>query len=145
MIKVNINTVILEALNTDEVKAYIVNSNRSRLDNEGTDIEGVKLRTYAARGSNAYANYTIIKRESEGKQTGHVDLNDEGIFHNSIEALLKSGELIVIGDFDKSDGNIADNLDVSQVLGFTDKDIEHINELITPIIQQKLLQGYGIL
>lgn len=145
MIRVNIKDVLLELLNKPDIKDYIIDANTERLKNRGVDIYGDKLRTYEAEGNNVYSHYTMNIRASEGRQYSHVDLYDTGAFYNSVKAMLRSGGLILTGKFDKSDGNIADNLDVSGVLGFTENNIEEIIKMIEQDIGETLLKKFGIL
>lgn len=141
--KLNINAIILELLNSNDIKDYILNSNQERLRKQGIDYKGTQLRTYRATGSNVYSNVTINFRKAEGKQFRHVDLYDEGGFYDSFRALIKGG-LVVEANFRKPDGNISDNLDVTKVLGFTNEDIVIISNMLYPFLLNRIAEELNL-
>jgi len=102
---------------------YIVKLIQTQLQ-KGEDGTGKKLRTYKALNRNVYANYTIALKQAKGQDFNNVTLFDSGEFYKSMAlnqqtngTLIKeNGEYTLIADFEKEDGNIADNLDVSNVL-----------------------------
>lgn len=147
MIKADINKLILNILNDEYVKAFVIDANRDRLRNEGKDIFGDKITTYTAdyeASGYPYAMFTVMKRRSEGKQVDHVDLFDSGTFYNSIEANLKNNEYIVVGDFKSGKERMSKNIVISTVLGFDDKTIEGIIEFIQAMIATEQLKAFGI-
>lgn len=98
---------------------------RMRLENHGVTPEGKEIRTFKARAGNVYANKTIDIRKKLGLQTGHVDLLQTGQFYNSIKAVRRGLEIVQIGQTKKKDGDILDNVEYTDIFGFSDADIKN--------------------
>ena len=120
----------------------ILASQRNRLSQRGVDIFQAKLRTYKARFTNVYSEYTIALKESKGQRTDIVTLQDEGNFYKSFELIRIGNEALIIGEDKKADGNISDNVDISNVLGWTDSDIEILVEYIQPLFIEYVLDKF---
>jgi hypothetical protein len=119
---------------------------RMRLENHGVTPQGREIRTFKARQGNVYAQKTISIRKKLGLQTGHVDLKQTGQFHNSIKAVRKGLEIMQIGQTKKTDGDILDNVEYTDIFGFSDQDIENaIKYLINKdIAKQAFTKTTGI-
>lgn len=98
---------------------------RMRLENDGVTPEGKEIRTFKARAGNVYANKTIDIRKKLGLQTGHVDLLQTGQFYNSIKAVRRGLEVVQIGQTKKKDGDILDNVEYTDIFGFSNEDIRN--------------------
>lgn len=98
---------------------------RMRLENDGVTPEGKEIRTFKARAGNVYANKTIDIRKKLGLQTGHVDLLQTGQFYNSIKAVRRGLEIVQIGQTKKKDGDILDNVEYTDIFGYSDEDIKN--------------------
>lgn len=119
---------------------------RDRLEFHGVTPTGQEIRTFKATAGNVYANKTINIRRKLGLQTGHVDLKQSGAFHNSIKAVRKGLEIMQIAQTKKPDGDILDNVEYTDIFGFTDQDIENaIKYLIDKgIVKQSFTKITGL-
>ena len=57
---------------------------------------------------------------------------------------IETGKFQLKWDTKKSDGDVADNLDISKAIGFTDKDIEEIKNIIVNDVITDYRQYLGL-
>lgn len=140
--QIDLNKFWIDFIDTDLVyDKNILDSQMDRLRKKGVDIFGEQIRTYAARTPNVYADYTIAVKESKGQRTDIVTLTDSGDFLNNNIELTRKGEDVLIGFNDKKDdGLISDNVDLKNVFGWTDTDIDFLIDYILPKFQDYIIK-----
>jgi hypothetical protein len=125
----------------------IITLNQNQLNIFGTDSDGERLQTYKAKGSNAYADFTIQLKKEAGKEYDHVTLNDSGAFYetmqiakNGDDPILKGDEFQIVADFRKGNESIGKNIDISNVLGLTDENKIVVSKSMKTIIDNEIKQ-----
>jgi hypothetical protein len=89
----------------------------------GIDGTGKKMKTFGAL-IGVYSPFTEVIKQSKGQPTDKVTLKDTGDFYRSMEIDAAGNDWNVNAEFDKDDGNIADNVDVRFVLDLTKKNFK---------------------
>ena len=128
--RININKEL--ELILDDNNEFITDLNKTRLLEQGTDVDGKEIRTFRAAGGEVYSGFTISMRDKEGKQTKHVDLYDTGEFHSTFKVDSNKSSFLIEADTDKPDGKIEDNVDVESVLGLGKDGIESVKQILIP-------------
>ena len=107
------------------VQTAIISINQNQLEENGIDSTGEKLRTYnSSSGTKGfYSRYTEFEKKIKGQPINRVTLKDTGDFYNSFNINTLAKSVLINADFSKPDGDISDNLDVSDVLGLTDENL----------------------
>lgn len=87
---IDIDKLMSEAFSAQNLQEWVKQAVTQRLKDDGITPKG-KLQTDKSRqqGTGAYSMFTERLREARGKQTGHVDLFDEGDLHRSFKVLIK--------------------------------------------------------
>ena len=116
------NKTLNETIDTAKNEQFIAQLVRDRLLKEGTDSTGKKIKTYSAKGGNFYADYTISLKQAMGLTYSHVTLLDTGSFHKSLELQILKDAFNLEGDTEKEDGNIEDNVDLTNVMNLSDQE-----------------------
>jgi len=110
--KMNMNTVYsvtFKIFNMDWLQEWLITTIQDRLEKQGTDYKGKKLRTSTAflQRQNFYSLFTQeIKKISESQ---HVTLEDSGKFYNSMDVVINKTTAKLIADFNKPKGHIQAN------------------------------------
>jgi len=105
-----------------------------QLYQQGVDVDGKKMQSYKAQGSNVYSNYTIMLKEEKGQVTDRVTMRDTGKLYSTFDTKIVKGELILMADTIKEGDDLQDSF--GQFIGL---DTESKNELVVlakPIVQQ---------
>ena len=105
-----------------------------QLYQQGVDVDGKKMQSYKAQGSNVYSNYTIMLKEEKGQVTDRVTMRDTGKLYSTFDTKVVKGELILMADTIKEGDDLQDSF--GQFIGL---DTESKNELVVlakPIVQQ---------
>lgn len=114
---------------------------RKRLLEKGEDAEGKQLRTFGAIVPNVYSIRTMIIKDEKGQPTDRVTLKDTGDFHESFSLKTEPEQFINTGDENKPDGKISDNLDLTNVLGLSDRERKEWAGEILPDIRLETLEA----
>lgn len=132
--------------NSIEYEDAILESQRERIRTTGKDIFGKIIRTDRAIAPNVYTEYTKNVKKSKGQRNDIVTLTDTGNFLDKELNIISDGKEHRIDYYDKKDdGYISDNVDLTDVFGWTDSDLEYLINIIIPkfidYIQQTILTG----
>ena len=131
------NETLNETLDTAQAEQFIADQVRKRLKEKGEDATGRKLKTDRARGGNAYSDYTIALKQAMGREWRHVTLLDTGSFHKSLELKLANDFMQLVGDSDKEDGKIEENLSLTNVLNLSPEEKTNVvNEYRAKYVQK---------
>jgi hypothetical protein len=128
--QLDVNDLIQTIISKDEVNDAIISLNQSQLKDFGQDNKGDVLRTYNARGSNVYSDRTIGIKQEKGQTTDKVTLYDTGDFYDTFGLNAGKSKVQFKANFKKPDGNISDNVDISDVLGLQEKNQSLMNQSI---------------
>lgn len=142
--KLNIDDIIFSVMNTEGVSEAIIKLNQEQLSVFGIDREGKQLRTYKAKGSNVYSDFTIKIKKAEGKPYDHVTLYDQGKFYKTFSTETAKTYTSIKADEKKDDGYISDNLDTSKIYGITNESKTDLVRELIPLTRQafrKALNG----
>ncbi|MCP4762032.1 MAG: hypothetical protein GY870_09625 [archaeon] len=163
IIKVDLDSVTAKVMNTSAVKEFFKSAQENRLYFTGKDSEGKKLRTDASIMDNNNPFYSMltvqIKKglvkgfKSGDSRTANVTLTDSGKFYESLALKVNKSSAELSGDFDKSDGNIYKNFQLSygsekefedEILGLNEKQMEAFIEFIQPLIFLEYKKQIGL-
>ncbi len=133
----NVNEILENLIKQPKYRKLIVKLNQDRLESTGTDVDGKKLKTYKAEGSNVYAIMTMNIKRHAGQENKHVTLKDTGAAYSSMKTETNNTGFAVSMDEDKPDGKISDNLDLESALGIFD--ITPLTEVLIPDLQKGIL------
>lgn len=107
---------------------------RMRLDKGLTPDDRI-IQTYRGKilwAQTKYRSFYIVyswrrfhERKKMGLKVDRVDLKETGTFHNSIKAVRRGLEIVQIGQTKKKDGDILDNVEYTDIFGFSDEDIKN--------------------
>jgi len=130
------NEVLNDTIDTARNEQFIADLIRKRLYEKGETSTGKKLRTDKARQGQVYAPFTIGEKQRKGQPYDKVTLKDTGSFYKSMEVEIEKRLFKVVGDSDKEDGKIEDNVDLTNVLNLSPDEITKlVNEIKSEYIQ----------
>jgi len=90
---------------------------------KGIDGTGKKMKTYEAT-TGVYSTFTEEVKQRKGQPWDRVTLKDTGRFYKTMDVEEYENDWYVDANFEKSKGNIADNVDVRFVLDLTKKNFK---------------------
>lgn len=126
--EIDIMSIIVDILNTNESKRMLINYNQESQLSKGIDAKGQRIETIASQEQNSgfpYSRYTVKLRGESGLQVTNVDLKDTGEFWKSFDVKVTNESTEIFADFNKPDGNIMDNFERRfDFLGLTDENLE---------------------
>jgi hypothetical protein len=135
VLKLNENDALKVVTQNKSIQFNAIRLNRQvQLYQQGVDVEGKKMQSYKAQGSNVYSNYTIMLKEEKGQVTDRVTMRDTGKLYSTFDTKVVKGELILMADTIKEGDDLQDSF--GQFIGL---DTESKNELVVlakPIVQQ---------
>jgi hypothetical protein len=125
---VDLDRLIQKTMEIPDVQKELIEYNQSQLQ-EGIDSQGKRIRTISAEeqgNGQVYSLFTIAEKAKKGQDFGNVTLYDTGEFYNSMQIKAESNETKFLADFDKPDGNIYDNFEISKYdfLGLTNENLD---------------------
>lgn len=138
--KVDYDSILNDVLKDTNTPEELV---KKRLNEKGERSTGVKIKTKRAHRG-VYANATIFIKMRKGQPYDRVTLKDTGDFHKSIEKKLLKDAFNLEGDSEKPDGNIEDNVDLTNVLNLSDDELTELVKEIRPDYIQKIRNTIGI-
>jgi threonyl-tRNA synthetase len=128
---------IKRVMSSKTISEKIIELNQFQLKILGEDVNGEKLRTYSATGGNAYSAFTIEKKKEKGQPYDHVTLFDTGRFYKTFSTITNDQFSQVKADSKVEDGDISDNVDLSNVYGLTkESKQELVQYLRMPLIRE---------
>ena len=135
VLKLNENDALKVVTQNKSIQFNAIRLNRQvQLYQQGVDVDGKKMQSYKAQGSNVYSNYTIMLKEEKGQVTDRVTMRDTGKLYSTFDTKVVKGELILMADTIKEGEDLQDSF--GQFIGL---DTESKNELVVlakPIVQQ---------
>jgi hypothetical protein len=135
VLKLKENDALKVVTDNKSIQFNAIRLNRQvQLYQQGVDVEGKKMQSYKAQGSNVYSNYTIMLKEEKGQVTDRVTMRDTGKLYSTFDTKVVKGELILMADTIKEGDDLQDSF--GQFIGL---DTESKNELVVlakPIVQQ---------
>lgn len=135
VLKLNENDALKVVTQNKSIQFNAIRLNRQvQLYQQGVDVEGNKMQSYKAQGSNVYSNYTIMLKEEKGQVTDRVTMRDTGKLYSTFDTKVVKGELILMADTIKEGDDLQDSF--GQFIGL---DTDSKNELVVlakPIVQQ---------
>jgi hypothetical protein len=135
VLKLKENDALKVVTDNKSIQFNAIRLNRQvQLYEQGVDVDGKKMQSYKAQGSNVYSNYTIMLKEEKGQVTDRVTMRDTGKLYSTFNTKVVKGELILIADTIKEGDDLQDSF--GQFIGL---DTESKNELVVlakPIVQQ---------
>lgn len=135
VLKLNENDALKVVTQNKSIQFNAIRLNRQvQLYQQGVDVDGKKMQSYKAQGSNVYSNYTIRLKEEKGQVTDRVTMRDTGKLYSTFDTKVVKGELILMADTIKEGEDLQDSF--GQFIGL---DTESKNELVVlakPIVQQ---------
>ena len=135
VLKLNENDALKVVTQNKSIQFNAIRLNRQvQLYQQGVDVDGKKMQSYKAQGSNVYSNYTIRLKEEKGQVTDRVTMRDTGKLYSTFDTKVVKGELILMADTIKEGDDLQDSF--GQFIGL---DTESKNELVVlakPIVQQ---------
>lgn len=124
--------VLSNVLDTAENEQFIAERVRKRLNERGEDSEGRKLYTDRAKRPAVYSAFTMAMKQMRGQPTDHVTLKDTGSFHKSFELQMLKEAFQITGDSQKPDGDISENVDLTNVLNLSRSEKNEVVDKIKP-------------
>lgn len=135
VLKLNENDALKVVTQNKSIQFNAIRLNRQvQLYQQGVDVDGKKMQSYKAQGSNVYSNYTIMLKEEKGQVTDRVTMRDTGKLYSTFDTKVVKGELILMADTIKEGDDLQDSF--GQFIGL---DTDSKNELVVlakPIVQQ---------
>ena len=135
VLKLKENDALKVVTDNKSIQFNAIRLNRQvQLYQQGVDVDGKKMQSYKAQGSNVYSNYTIMLKEEKGQVTDRVTMRDTGKLYSTFDTKVVKGELILMADTIKEGDDLQDSF--GQFIGL---DTESKNELVVlakPIVQQ---------
>jgi hypothetical protein len=131
--KLNLFSLLQNIFNKSEFKEFIIDKNQEQLYDSGIDAKGKKIRTYRAGKGFPYAPYTVAQKVIRNEKVNIVTLKDTGEFYESFKVISESEYVVINADFEKPDGNISKNLDITNVMGLTSENKELLIEKLKPV------------
>jgi len=135
VLKLKENDALKVVTDNKSIQFNAIRLNRQvQLYEQGVDVDGKKMQSYKAQGSNVYSNYTIMLKEEKGQVTDRVTMRDTGKLYSTFDTKVVKGELILMADTIKEGDDLQDSF--GQFIGL---DTESKNELVVlakPIVQQ---------
>ena len=135
VLKLKENDALKVVTDNKSIQFNAIRLNRQvQLYEQGVDVDGKKMQSYKAQGSNVYSNYTIMLKEEKGQVTDRVTMRDTGKLYSTFNTKVVKGELILMADTIKEGDDLQDSF--GQFIGL---DTESKNELVVlakPIVQQ---------
>lgn len=138
----DIEALIVELLRSNLYIKTMEQMQRTRLFTTGKDIKGTALKTFAARGSNVYADKTIEDKISKGQPTDRVTGLDTGKLYQSFTAIVTKLFVDFAADqsrFDDFADNIINNKDL--ILGLTEEDQKQLIAMLELDLGEKILEN----
>jgi len=136
---ININHLMKVFFSSNAGKAKVIQLNQNQLYQKGIDAKGKVIKTYFAHSPNVYSNQTINIKREKGQKSNIVTLKDTGEFYRSFKSTADEEGINIEAEFNKQNGNIANNVDITNILGLTDYNIDRISkDMVIPIIQLEL-------
>ena len=119
---------------------------KERLNEEGKDSKGRKLRTYGAKGfgKGVYTPYTTMLKKQKGQPFDRVTLKDTGAFQKSFEKILLKEAFNIEGNSKKDNGEIEDNVDLTNVLNLSKNELSELVNEIKPDYIEAVRQSIGL-
>jgi hypothetical protein len=135
--KININAIMRRVFVDSFVRDFVIERNQEQLYYRGTDAKGNIIRTFRARGTNVYADKTISIKRGKGQPTDRVTLKDTGSFYKTFKVGIKPEYAEINANFEKKDGGIAANIDITNVLGLTKENLPLLIQFVKPYVLQE--------
>lgn len=134
---INVETMMEDAFKSTPVMTEVKRLNIEQMM-EGVDAKGNQMRTYKSKYPDVYTRYTIKKKQEKGQPYTKVTLKDTGKFHSGLKVKSFPGHASVIGETDKPDGDMMDNIDVNKALGVTDENRVELVQVLRPVLTKDL-------
>lgn len=94
--KLNEETAFQKVIRNPAIQLEAIRLNRDeQLFKRGVDVFGVSMRSQYARGSNVYADYTIVLKREKNQPTDRVTLRDTGAMYNTFKTKIVGDELML--------------------------------------------------
>lgn len=94
--KLNEETAFQKVIRNPAIQLEAIRLNRDeQLYKRGVDVFGVSMRSQYARGSNVYADYTIVLKREKNQPTDRVTLRDTGAMYNTFKTKIVGDELML--------------------------------------------------
>lgn len=131
--KLNLNNLFKKIFNLRDVKDFVIERNQEQLYNRGIDATGKQIKTYFANSPNVYSHTTIGYKKEKGQPSGIVTLKDTGEFYKTFKVNSQPEYAEVTANFEVHGESIAENLDITNVLGLTDENKKILIDYIKPL------------
>ena len=131
--KLNLNNLFKKIFNLREVKDFVIERNQEQLYNRGIDATGKKIKTYFANSPNVYSHTTISYKRAKGQSDTIVTLKDTGAFYDTFKLNSQPEYAEITANFEVHGESIAENLDITNVLGLTDENKKILIDYIKPL------------
>jgi len=141
-----------KVLKIKEVDNYIKTLIQDRLWQLGEDAKGKKIRTYSAieQGEPVYSYNTVFGtkkykgKKAKGQPSDRVTLKDTGKFYKSWQLQLLKELFYVQSITDKGDGDIEDNVSLTNVITLSDDEKKYLVDKIRPFYIQETRKVIGL-
>jgi hypothetical protein len=94
--KLNEDKAFQKVIRNPAIQLEAIRLNRDeQLFKRGVDVFGVSMRSQYARGSNVYADRTIVLKREKNQPTDRVTLRDTGAMYNTFKTKIVGDELML--------------------------------------------------
>ena len=131
--KININSILRKIFNDPNIKEFVIERNQEQLWDRGIDAKGQVIKTYNALGGNVYSNFTMIEKAKKGWRTDVVTLKDTGKFYKTFKVGTQPEYAEINANFEVHGESIAQNVDVTNILGLTQENMPLLIQYIKPL------------
>lgn len=100
---------IFQTLSSTRANDIVLSILKKRLETQGIDNDGKKLKTDNSSIGQYYSYYTQIKKKKKSQVTDRVTLKDTGDFYSSLYTKVNGTDFYIGGSFEKEDGNMYEN------------------------------------
>jgi hypothetical protein len=131
--KLEIFKILQNIFKTASFVTFIIDRNQEQLYDKGITARGTIIKTYKSGKGFPYSPYTVAQKAIKGQKVNIVTLKDTGDFYKSFKVKVEESYLEIDAEFEKSNGNIGENLDITEVLGLTEENKNELIEKLKPV------------
>ena len=125
----------------EEPRGLALSMNKSQLNDFGVDTNNEQIRTYAANMPDVYAARTINIKRDKGQRSDIVTLKDTGKYQKTFRTKAKSDGLQFTANSQKGKDDIANWVQIDNVLGLTSDNLRRLNFVLRSLLIRKYREG----